>query len=404
MEPRSPAAAIASLRKRRDVKAALTVIEASGVTAAIVGGAIRDAFLWRRGGDLDLTASPGEAERLAGALASLLSSRPLFLGRSPRRIFKVAHEDGEIDIWERSGSPEDDLLRRDFTVNALQVLLPGFVLEALPGALDDLAAGRLRPPRLNVFLEDPVRILRAARFEAELPGFRLIPSALPEVRTAAALLSATPAERRLAEMDRILAVPNPAGGAAFGRLESWGVLGRLLPMATPRERQLGLALVRRLRSPDPGVARALFLSPLDVERAEAILEEWKVPRRERRLAVRLRSLPFVRRRGTPTRREVVTFLREADPFVPEAISYLEAKGGPRQLIEALDVVARQPAALRKILSPVRPAPVDEIARWLGGISGPRLGRSLAALDFALAAGEVRGKRQAREFLLRLTIG
>lgn len=404
MEPRSPAAAIASLRKRRDVKAALTVIEASGVTAAIVGGAIRDAFLRRRGGDLDLTASPGDAETLAGALATLLSSRPLSLGRSPRRIFKVAHGDGEIDIWERSGSPEDDLLRRDFTVNALQVLLPGFVLEALPGALDDLAAGRLRPPRLNVFLEDPVRILRAARFEAELPGFRLIPSALPEVRTAAALLSATPAERRLAEMDRILAVPNPAGGAAFGRLESWGVLGRLLPMTTPRERRLGLALVRRLRSPDSGVARALFLSPLDVERAEAILEEWKVPRRERRLAVRLRSLPFVRRRGTPTRREVVTFLREANPFVPEATSFLEAKGRSGRLVEALEAVTRRPAAFRKILAPVRPAPVDEIARWLGGISGPRLGRSLAALDLALAVGEVRGKRQAREFLLGLTIG
>ncbi len=404
MKPRSPAAAVASLRKRRDVQIALAAIEASGVTAAIVGGAIRDAFLGRRGGDLDLTASPGEAEKLAGALASLLSSRPLSLGRSPRRIFRVVHGEGEIDIWERSGSPEDDLLRRDFTVNALQFLLPGLELEALPGALDDLAEGRLRPPRPNVFLEDPVRVLRAARFEAELPGFHLVSSALPEVRTAASLLSATPAERRLAEMDRILEVPNPTGGAAFGQLESWGVLGRLLPITTPEERHRGLALVRRLRSPDPRVARCLFLSPLDVERAEAILEEWKVSRLERRLAVRLRSLPFLSRRGAPTRREVVTFLREADPFIPEAISYLEAKGGSARLVEALEAVARKPAALRKILAPVRPASVDEIARWMGGLSGPRFGRSLAALDLALAAGEVRGKRQARDFLIHRMSG
>jgi hypothetical protein len=315
----------------------------------------------------------------------------------------VAHGGGEIDVWERTGSPEEDLLRRDFTVNALQVLLPGFSLEALPGALDDLAAGRLRPPRPNVFLEDPVRVLRAARFEAELPGFLLVDTALPEVRSAASLLPATPAERRLAEMDRIHAVPNPAGGAAFGRLESWGVLGRLIPLTTPAERRLGLALVRRSRSLDPGVARALFLSPLDVQRAEDILDEWKVPRRECRLAVRLRSLPFVSGRGAPTRRKVASFLRQADPFVPEAISFLEARGGSPLLIKALAAVARRPATLRRILAPARPAPVEEIADWLGGVSGPRLGRSLAALDLALAAGEVRGKSQARDFLLRLTL-
>ncbi len=406
MEPRSPGAAIVSLARRSDVRTVRKAVAASGVEAAIVGGAIRDAFLRRRGGDLDLTAAGGGAEQLAGTLASLLSSRVLTLGRSPRRIFKIASPGGEIDVWERSGSAEDDLLRRDFTVNALQLLLPGLVLEALPGALDDLASGRLRPPRQNVFLEDPVRVLRAARFEAELPGFRLVPTALAEVRSAASLLSATPAERRLAEMDRILGVPNPAGGAAFARLESWGVLGRLLPMTTPEERRRGIGLVRRLRSPDPAVARALFLSALDEERAEAILEEWKVPRRERRLALRLRSLPFASRREVPTRRQVATFLREADPFVHEAIAYLAATGSSSSapFVEALQKTAGRAAALRRVLAPARPAPAEEIARWLGGISGPRLGRALAALDLALAAGEVKGKRQARAFLAHQTLG
>jgi tRNA nucleotidyltransferase/poly(A) polymerase len=384
----------------------LDAIGTLGSGCAVVGGAVRDAFLRRSGGDLDLTSPPGRAEEMAAALAVLLSSRPLALGRAPRRIFKVAHRRGEIDVWEREGTPEEDLLRRDFTVNALQVLLPGFVLEALPGALDDLASRRLRPPRPMVFLEDPVRVLRAARFEAELEGFRLVPTALPEVRTAAALLGATPAERRLAELDRILAVPNPAGGAAFTRLETWGVLGRLLPMTSSEERRRGLALVRRLRAPDPAVARALFLSPIDAPRAEAILEEWKVSRHERRMAVRLRSLPFVSKRRPLTRREVATFLRDADPFVAEAVSFLEAKGGPGPgpFLAALEAVAARPAALRRILSPPRPASAEEIANWLGGLSGPRLGEALATLDLALAAGEVRGRRQAREFLSALAPG
>ena len=406
METRSPAAAVASLRRRSDLRAVLEALRGSGTACAIVGGAVRDAFLKRSGGDLDLSAPPGQAAELAAALASLLSSRPLALGRAPRRIFKVAHRRGEIDVWEREGTCEEDLLRRDFTVNALQVLLPGFVLEALPGALDDLAARSLRPPRPNVFLEDPVRVLRAARFEAELEGFRLVPTALPEIRAAAALLRATPAERRLAELDRIHAVPNPAGGAAFTRLENWGVLGLLLPMTAPEERRRGLALVRRLQVPDPAVARALFLSPLDAPRAEAILDEWKVSRRERRMALRLRSLPFVSKRGVPGRREVAAFLRAADPFVPEAVSFLEAKGGPgpSPFLEAVREVASRPAALRRVLSPKRPAPADEIAGWLGGLTGPRLGSALARLDLALAAGEVRGKRQAREFLSGLAAG
>ena len=404
METRSPGEALASLRRRRDVRPLLAALRRSNLGCAIVGGAVRDAFLGRRGGDLDVTASPGEAEALASSLAALLGTRPLTLGRAPRRIFKVAHAGGEVDIWEREGSPEEDLLRRDFTVNALQVPLPGFLLEALPGALDDLAAGRLRPPRPNVFLEDPVRVLRAARFEAELEGFRLVPAALPEVRAAAGLLGATPAERRLAELDRLHAVPNPAGGAAFSRLEAWGVLGRLLPMTSPAERRRGLALVRSLRQPDPAVARALFLSPLDASRAGSILEEWKVSRRERRMSLRLRSLPIVSRRGVPTLREVAVFLREADPFAAEAVSYAAARGGraAASFVSALDAVLARPRALRRILSPVRPASLEEISAWLGSPSGPRLGVCLAALDLAVAAGEVRGRREARRFLTNLT--
>ena len=403
METRPPAAALAALKRRHDVRLAARAVEETSFSAAIVGGAVRDAFLARRGGDLDLTAAPGQAEPLAAALASLISSRPLAVGRSPRRVFKVPHHGGEIDIWERTGSPEEDLLRRDFTVNALQVLLPGWKLEVLPGALDDLASGRLRPPRPNVFLEDPVRVLRAARFEAELPGFRLVPTALPEVREAAGFLRAAAAERRLAEMDRIHLVPNPAGAAAFARLEAWEVLGRLLPMTAPEERRAGLVLLRRLRLPDPAVARALFLSRLDVDRTEAILEDWKVTRRERRLSVRLRALPFASGRRAVSPRDVAVFLREAAPFVEEAIAFVEAKLGARTspLVVAARAVQQRPAALRKVLEPDRPATVEEISGWLGGLSGPRLGQALSSLDLALAAGEIRGKSACRRYLLGL---
>ncbi|HEV3047864.1 MAG TPA: hypothetical protein VGY13_10945 [Solirubrobacteraceae bacterium] len=151
--------------------------------AALVGGAVRDLLLGRAPRELDVIVD-ADAAALAGALAGALDGRTV----AHERFGTAAVEwpGGRIDIARRRaesypapgalpqvrpGGPEEDLRRRDFTVNALAVTLAGARRGELQGAehaLEDLAAGRLRVLHERSFLEDPTRLLRLARYRARL--------------------------------------------------------------------------------------------------------------------------------------------------------------------------------------------------------------------------------------------
>jgi tRNA nucleotidyltransferase/poly(A) polymerase len=378
---------------------------------------VRDAFLGRKGGDLDLVAPPKSAGKLATDLAARAGSRVVPIGAPPKRILKVPFRSREIDVWEETGDPAQDLLRRDFTVNALSFSLPEGTFASAPGALADLKAKRLAPPRPGVFLEDPLRVLRAARFLAELPGFRVVPSALPEIKRAGRFLRMVPAERRLVELDKLLGAPATESARALRFLERIGALQNLLLSSAPRERRgrlspgtaartrRGISLVGRLRKPDARVARSLLLLPLGRERALDVLRRWKVSREELRLASRLFALPIRHPRGprrVPTRRDAAAFLRLSSPFEAESTAFLRAAGDrhARDLAGAAEKILRRPAALRGIVKPTRPLPLAEISFLIGLAEGPAFGRALDAFDLALASSEIRGPRAARAWLRR----
>ena len=363
---------------------------------------MRDAFLGRRGGDLDLVAPPGSAEKLATELAARAGSRVVPIGAPPKRILKVPFRSHEIDVWEETGDPAADLLRRDFTVNALSFSLPEGTFASAPGALADLKAKRLAPPRPGVLLEDPLRVLRAGRFLAELPGFRIAPSAIPELREAAKFLRKVAAERILAEMDRLLAAAPADAVRALQFLERLGALKVLLSGTATRERRRGISLVGRMRQPDSRVARSLLLLPLGTERAGDFLRRWKTSREEQRLASRLLALPLRGPRRGPTKRDVAELLRRSSPFEEESTGFLMAAGNKhaRDFARAAQRVLRRPAALQGILKPTRPLPFAEISSLLGLREGPDLGRALDAFDLALASSEIRGPRAARAWLRR----
>ncbi len=389
------------LMRRPDARAAASVVQPAD-QARIVGGAVRDAFLGGKGGDLDLVAPPGRAEPLAWALARHAGTRVIAVGAAPRRVLKVPFHSHEIDVWEETGDPLQDLLRRDFTVNALSFSLPDGLFASAPGALADLRAKRLAPPRPGVFLEDPLRVLRAARFLAEWPGFHVARRAAPELKKAASLLRMVAAERRLVELDKLLGAPPAARMRGLRFLARIGALNSLLS-AAPRQRRRGLSLVSRLSSPDSRVARALLLLPLGKARAEEVLRRWKTSREEQRLASRLFSLPLRltgRRNGPPTRRDVAEFLRVSYPFEEESVTFLRAAGDSRAraLAEAAERTRSRPAALRGILKPTRPLPFAEVSSRLRLPEGPALGAALEAFDLALASGDIRGPRAARAWL------
>ena len=392
-------AALGRLARRRTIRLARSASANSGVPFLLVGGAVRDALLALPSGDVDLAVAREGAAAFADALALLGGSRAVSIGQSPRRILHVPLGSSSVDIWETDGDPVTDLSRRDFTVNALGVAFPGARLVAPDGALDDLRARRLRLPRAGVLVEDPLRVVRAARFLARLPGFRLDPAALPELRRAAVGLGSIAPERRLSELDAILAAGPIPAALALARLEAWGALEPLLPGLSAASRLRGTRLVRAAGAgASVALLRTLLLSPSGPAPAASALEALRASRRDRRLAQTLLALPRPAR--APTRRDAVLLLRRAAPFSLEAVAFSAAARGAagRTLaFEARRLLSGR-GALGRILHPRRPLSAENVARLLG-VSGVALGIALASLDEAVAAGEVHDRREARTLLL-----
>ena len=217
---------------------------------ALVGGAVRDLLLghWPRELDVTVTADAGG---LASALAASISPSERPYGHTIEPTLhdrfgtaSVRWDYGRIDIAERRaesypapgalpevrpGTIEEDLARRDFTVNAISLQLGSEGqgdLQAHPAALEDLAAGTLRILHEDSFRDDPTRILRLARYAARL-GFQIDPATRELVRAAIAggALGTVSGSRIGSEL--WLAACEQDGRGSFRQLAELGVLQAL---------------------------------------------------------------------------------------------------------------------------------------------------------------------------------
>ena len=213
---------------------------------ALVGGPVRDVFLGRKSGDLDLTtdAPPDRVLEITRDWADQVWTIGIDFGtvglRKGNSIFEITtYRSESYDRTSRrpvvsyGKSLEDDLSRRDFTVNAMAARLPGHQLVDPFGGLADLQHKLLRTPGTPEasFTDDPLRILRAARFTAQL-GFTVVPE-VKEAMTELAGLLAPPkvsAERVEGELTKLLLSPLPGGPAAgIALLVETGVADQVLP-------------------------------------------------------------------------------------------------------------------------------------------------------------------------------
>ncbi len=389
-----------SLFSQKSVRLVRNLCQEHQITAFIVGGAVRDTFLKRKSKDIDLMTAAESASRLCGALEQAVRGRVLVLGQPPRRIFRVINDGPELDVWEIPGPVEADLLRRDFTVNALSFRLPDGRFQAPESALEDISLGWLRLPRPGVLLEDPLRVLRAARFLIQLPRFRVHPSALPEIRAASLRLLSTAPERRLTELDHIFSATLEKTVHALRNLESWGALACLLPETTGEERAKGLRLLARTASPLPSFRRLLLLWPLGLERALSHMESFMVPAREIQLLRSLDRMSRFRPEGTSEKEKAVRLLRAARPFIPETLEFLRLTLR-RQLQHTVSEglrLSKPSRRLERLLSPKRPFTVERIKQLTNLEDGPRLGLTLAELDVFLASTNRKGQRAITEYL------
>jgi len=186
-----------------------------GEGAWIVGGAVRDAALGREVADLDLAVAgdPGTAAR---AIAAELGEHAFELSAEFGTWRIVARDRSwQIDATVLRGEGIDaDLGERDFTVGAVAVpLAGGEAIDPFDG-LGDLDRGVLRAVAERSFLEDPLRLLRAARLAAEL-NLALDPGTVALARAAAARAADPAGERQLAELRQLLGGPDPLRGLAL---------------------------------------------------------------------------------------------------------------------------------------------------------------------------------------------
>ncbi len=212
-----------------------------GHELALVGGPVRDVFLGEEPGDLDLAtdATPDQVIELVRGWADSVWTIGIAFGTVGLRRRGVTFEittyrseqyratSRRPDV--RYGhSLEEDLSRRDFTVNAMAARLPGYELIDPFGGLDALKEGVLRTPGRpeDSFSDDPLRILRAARFAARL-GFAVAADVRAAMTEQAARLGIVSAERMAGELQKLMLTPDPALGVDV--LVQTGVADQVLP-------------------------------------------------------------------------------------------------------------------------------------------------------------------------------
>ena len=224
------------------VTAALAEAFASaGFELALVGGPVRDALLGRPTNDLDYAtdARPDDILRIVKPIATATWD----VGRDFGTIgAKVQGEQVEITTYradsydgvtrkptvEFGDTLEHDLVRRDFTVNAMALRVPGPTLVDPTGGVEDLIAGVLRTPTDPhvSFGDDPLRMLRAARFASQLQ-FAVSPetiAAMVELRETLRIVSA---ERVQGELVKLLQTDDPVRGVRI--LVETGLADEFLP-------------------------------------------------------------------------------------------------------------------------------------------------------------------------------
>jgi len=413
------------------VERLVTAAAARDTRLYLVGGPVRDFLLGREIRDVDLIFQPPAApagavgEANADWVRKAISAEHRVVEHSRFGTLRIEGEDCTVDLarvrresYERpgalpsveSGDLDDDLARRDFSVNALAIQLSPLALHSPgrggerwsvldpQGGLADLADRKLRVLHPQSFHDDPTRALRAARLAPRL-GFSLGRAARTALRSALrdGAFGAVSGDRLKREIQKCFSDAehglNPA--AALRLLGDWHVLTALEP---------GLALPREAVSPLRRLGRAIAEPPWRPARARhwvSGLALWLAPQPS---GLARRTLRRFSLRGDAANR-IAAFPRLCAQRL-DALAKVRGRGAVDALLRGIDEdelwalhASAPPAVRRRILRwaaedrsrrlPLSGSDVEEM-----GLSGPAVGRVLARVRSAFLDGEVANREEA----------
>jgi tRNA nucleotidyltransferase (CCA-adding enzyme) len=418
-------AMIERLRELPGGRELLALAQSRDGEVALIGGAVRDLALGITPRELDVVVhddAAGFARELAGQLQALA-------GENPEKRFEttfherfrtalVAWPGGQIDVATRRserypapgalpeidiGTPEDDLRRRDFTINTLSIALNGphvGVPDGAPQAAEDLGARVLRVLHERSLLDDPTRLLRMGRYRARL-GFEPDEQTarLAEQAIAAGALDTVSPARIGAELRLALSEPDPV--AALESLRELGVLSALHE-AIDLDAPLSRAALAELPAPPEAWPDVLLLASLlrpghsydatNYEtRLRVLLDGWEFPAAERERVVHSAILAprIAERLERASRRSQIYAVAHGEPLEAVALGGAIARAVGHG--DAAEAAQRWLSQLRHVKLGI--GGDDLIAA--GVPRGPEVGRRLQHALMRKLDGELAGSEDER---------
>jgi tRNA nucleotidyltransferase/poly(A) polymerase len=311
----------------------------------LVGGCVRDLLLERTPTDWDV-AVEGSPAAYAAVVAAVAGGRVVEIGKPGWRIWRVAARERIVDVSPiQGGSIQSDLLRRDFTINAMAMATETAGVLDIAGGREDLARRTIRMVSGSIFRSDPIRLVRTFRFAAQL-GFEIENTTREAVQADAGLITRSAGERVHDEFWKLLGAEHHA--AAVAGMAETGLLRASLPelgLGNPAAEPRAVRALRELDGLSAGMAGvaesdliqwmrtvtgrrrlllrlALLLHPLGSSGGRsarvAVFERLRCPKREREHLDRLLALQdgSMRMFATRSRRdEVRLFLAAGETVV-----------------------------------------------------------------------------------------
>ena len=361
-------------------------IEALPTGTALVGGAVRDALLHRLNErpDLDLVV-PSDALDLCKSLAAACGGSSVVLD-AERDMARLVLKGWTIDFARREGqSLDDDLRRRDYTINAIALPLePHGALVDPTGGVNDLQHRRLRAVCESNLTHDPLRLLRGGRLMAELP-LELDPHTITWIQRHRERLQDAAPERILAELQRLVAAPR--ADLALSTLMQLQLLApwqdAAIRVSTPHGEQEALAMTLKERQSWLPLSRMTQLITDDgLKQLRASRQLRQRCRRLRRWLNRLPDDP-----GALNEADRYELHLDLEDDLPALIVHL-----PERLQQ--DWLQRWRDANDPLFHPSPPLDGSELQRELGLAPGPVIGRLLDHLRRERAFQRVAGHTSA----------